>query len=133
MGVWYGNDDYTPMHQMTGGSLPAQTWHDIMEFAHQGVELRNIPGVAPNGSTIGKIIAEGKDGKDAVQQAARPTVLTKRGTDVLVRVERMMDDATRALAEAKPSDKAADVQVPASRPGTVAATDQPSTAQVRGN
>ena len=45
MGVWYGNDDYSPMHQMTGGSLPAQTWHDIMEFAHQGVELRNIPGI----------------------------------------------------------------------------------------
>ena len=27
-GVWFGNDDYTPMHQMTGGSLPAMTWHD---------------------------------------------------------------------------------------------------------
>jgi penicillin-binding protein 1A len=28
--VWYGNDDYSPTNRMTGGSLPAQTWHDIM-------------------------------------------------------------------------------------------------------
>ncbi len=103
MGVWYGNDDYSPMHQMTGGSLPAQTWHDIMEFAHQGVELRNIPGIAPNGSTVGKTLAD--SAKDAAQQAARPTVLTKRGTDVLVRVERMMDDATRALATSGASEQ----------------------------
>ena len=134
MGVWYGNDDYSPMHQMTGGSLPAQTWHDIMEFAHQGVELRNIPGIAPNGSTVGKTIAD--SGKDQTQQAARPTVLTKRGTDVLVRVERMMDDATRALADNKPPGKAADAQDPVAPPrqGSLAASERPpAAAQVRGN
>jgi hypothetical protein len=27
----------------------------------------------------------------------RPTVLTRRGTDVLVRIERLMEDASRAL------------------------------------
>jgi len=30
---------------MTGGSLPAQTWHDIMVVAHQGVEIKEIPGI----------------------------------------------------------------------------------------
>ena len=30
---------------MTGGSLPAQTWHDIMAYAHQGIELKPIPGL----------------------------------------------------------------------------------------
>ncbi len=43
--VWYGNDDYSPTNRMTGGSLPAQTWHDIMVAAHQGVEVREIPGI----------------------------------------------------------------------------------------
>ena len=43
--VWYGNDDYSPTNRMTGGSLPAQTWHDIMVAAHQGVEIKEIPGV----------------------------------------------------------------------------------------
>jgi penicillin-binding protein 1A len=129
MGVWYGNDDYSPMHQMTGGSLPAQTWHDIMEFAHQGVELRNIPGIAPNGSSVGKTLADTKD----PLPAARPTVLTRRGTDVLVRVERMMEDATRALANGSggAAGKAAETQTPDALRGTLAASEQQPAAQVR--
>src|ERR1700751_6313832 len=53
-GVWVGNDDYEPTRKMTGGSLPAMIWHDIMAYAHQGIELRNIPGVAP-GSAPGAV------------------------------------------------------------------------------
>ncbi len=43
--VWYGNDDDQPMEKMTGGSLPAATWHDIMAFAHSGVDLKPLPGL----------------------------------------------------------------------------------------
>ncbi|VUD71065.1 Penicillin-binding protein 1F [Methylobacterium symbioticum] len=43
--VWYGNDDSTSTNKMTGGSLPAQTWHDVMEPAHQGIELKPLPGL----------------------------------------------------------------------------------------
>jgi hypothetical protein len=62
-------------------------------------------------------------------------VLTKRGTDVLVRVERMMDDATRALATRSEPGKAAASQAPTTpqRPGTLAATDQQSASEIRGN
>ena len=135
MGVWYGNDDYTSMHQMTGGSLPAQTWHDIMAYAHQGIELRQVPGLGPNGSATGRPVADSKDKKDGVPDAPRPTVLTKRGTDVLVRVERMMDDATRALATRSDPGKAAEAQDPAAptRSGTLAASDQQPAGQIRGN
>ncbi len=45
--VWYGNDDSSETNNMTGGSLPAMTWKEIMQFAHQGLELKPIPGVAP--------------------------------------------------------------------------------------
>ena len=34
-GVWFGNDDYRSTNRMTGGSLPAMTWHDIMAYAHR--------------------------------------------------------------------------------------------------
>jgi len=44
-GVWFGNDDYAPTNRMTGGSLPAMTWRQIMAYAHQGIEVKNIPGV----------------------------------------------------------------------------------------
>ena len=45
--IWFGNDDDTPMDNMTGGTLPAQTWHDVMEYAHQGIELKPLPGRPP--------------------------------------------------------------------------------------
>jgi penicillin-binding protein 1A len=44
-GVWFGNDDHTSMKNMTGGTLPAQTWHEVMAFAHQNLELRPLPGL----------------------------------------------------------------------------------------
>ena len=35
-GVWTGNDDDTPMNEVTGGGLPARLWSDIMKIAHDG-------------------------------------------------------------------------------------------------
>ena len=46
--VWFGNDDHTSTNKMTGGSLPAMTWHDVMEVAHQGIELK--PHAGPQGA-----------------------------------------------------------------------------------
>jgi penicillin-binding protein 1A len=43
--VWFGNDDYTSTNNMTGGSLPAMTWHEIMVAAHQGLAPKEIFGV----------------------------------------------------------------------------------------
>ena len=57
-GVWYGNDDYAPTNRMTGGSLPAMTWRQIMAYAHQGIEVKNIPGV-PAGPTPGRTAGRG--------------------------------------------------------------------------
>ncbi len=34
-GVWVGNDDNSPMQGVTGGSLPAEIWHDVMLTAHK--------------------------------------------------------------------------------------------------
>ncbi len=36
-GVWMGNDDNHPMQKVTGGSLPAQLWHDYMVEAEEGL------------------------------------------------------------------------------------------------
>ena len=43
-GVWLGNDDSTPTRRATGGSLPAEIWHDFMTAAHQGVPVAMLPG-----------------------------------------------------------------------------------------
>ncbi len=45
--VWVGNDDNASMANLTGGVLPAQTWHDIIIYAHQGLDGKPPFGVAP--------------------------------------------------------------------------------------
>jgi penicillin-binding protein 1A len=44
-GVWYGNDDFTPMNKVTGGLIPAATWHDVMLWAEQPQVGTALPGV----------------------------------------------------------------------------------------
>ena len=122
--VWYGNDDYSPTNRMTGGSLPAQTWHDIMLAAHQGVEVREIPGIgmgqklppqqaAANAqANAGPKVLETKPGP--------PPVLTKRGADILVRVEKLLDDAAKTATKAAADDDATKPGKPASSTSALA-------------
>jgi penicillin-binding protein 1A len=44
-GVWYGNDSFSPTNKVTGGSLPARTWHQFMVAAHTNYNIPAIPGV----------------------------------------------------------------------------------------
>jgi penicillin-binding protein 1A len=44
-GVWFGNDNFTSMGRVTGGSIPAQTWHDYMVAAHTSYNIPAIPGL----------------------------------------------------------------------------------------
>ncbi len=48
-GVWFGNDDGTPMKKVTGGALPAQAWHEFMVAAHEGVPVAPLPGTWRSG------------------------------------------------------------------------------------
>jgi penicillin-binding protein 1A len=50
-GVWIGNDDNTPMRKITGGSLPAEIWHDYMAEAEAGLPERSLLSGAPGGVT----------------------------------------------------------------------------------
>ena len=42
-GVWFGNDDNSPMRNVTGGTLPARTWKTFMAQATQGMPVRPLP------------------------------------------------------------------------------------------
>jgi penicillin-binding protein 1A len=101
--VWFGNDDYSPTNRMTGGSLPAQTWHDIMAVAHQGIEIKELPGVGmgvklPQPAVPQTIAATGVPAAPKILEIkpGPPPVLTKRGADILVQVEKALDDAAKA-------------------------------------
>jgi penicillin-binding protein 1A len=107
---------------MTGGSLPAMTWRQIMAYAHQGIEVKNIPGVPAGPTPPAPQVAAAAGGADP---AVRPTMLSRRSIDVLLRVERMMENATRALADAPAAQKGAALPTP----GAVAS----ATSGARGN
>jgi penicillin-binding protein 1A len=82
--VWFGNDDYTSTNNMTGGTLPAMTFKRAMDYAHQGVTLRPIPGIEnplPNEKAAKTVAA--KTQKDSLPQLVRPRMLSVQSTNIL--------------------------------------------------
>ena len=68
------------------------TWHNIMAYAHQGVELRPLPGLPPPHACRRRRRCR----RSRTTEAPHAVLLTRKGTDALVRVEHMLDDANRA-------------------------------------
>jgi penicillin-binding protein 1A len=46
-GVWVGNDDDSPMTNVTGGGLPATIWQRFMTRVHQGMPVHALSAPAP--------------------------------------------------------------------------------------
>jgi len=131
-GVWFGNDDYSPTNRMTGGSLPAQTWHEIMAYAHQGTELKNLPGLPPNSAPSPAAVAEAAS--SAAETPPRPATLTRRGAEALLHVERLMENAARALGVAAQPEAGQRGAAAAQTPDSLAsASDRGAVTIVRGN
>lgn len=88
--VWFGNDDFTPMNEMTGGSLPAMTFKKLMDYAHQGIELKAIPGIEnpfPASAKKEPVVAAKQDGtEEALPPLVRPRSMSAESTRVLRRI-----------------------------------------------
>ena len=85
--VWYGNDDDQSMEKMTGGTLPAATWHDIMQYAHSGVDLKPLPGL-PLGAGQGPLALSGDE--DGGRAPKRREQLSKKSSEALGSIEILM-------------------------------------------
>lgn len=75
--VWFGNDNYAPMNNLTGGVIPAMTWQMMMMQAHQNIDLKAIPGIsnpfpANKPATGAKLLAQNKSDAASASQAALP-------------------------------------------------------------
>jgi len=93
--VWFGNDDYTSTNNMTGGSLPAMTFKRLMDYAHQGIELRPIPGIEnplPDGKQATEVAQTNPD-ESALPALVRPRSLSTDVTKLLKDVARQFDEA----------------------------------------
>lgn len=95
--VWYGNDDYTSMDNMTGGTVPAMTWQKVMTYAHQNIDRLPVPFIEnPFTGAVAQKPAENKTAEAQaapVLPAARPKLLSKAAQSMLLDLERKMREA----------------------------------------
>ncbi len=96
--VWFGNDDNTATNRMTGGTVPAMTWQDFMNFAHIGLDRRPIFGLPDTPVTrVARMTrqaeAEGRRVETPLTGTARPLALSRRAVEALQRIERRLIDA----------------------------------------
>ena len=97
--VWFGNDDFTPMNNMTGGALPAMTFKRLMDYAHQGMELRPIPGIQnplPTGARpqpSAQVAAASATAAPAMAALTRPRSLSAEATRVIRSIAKKMKEA----------------------------------------
>lgn len=100
--VWFGNDDFTSMNNMTGGALPAMTFKKLMDYAHQGIELRAIPGIEnplPTGNhKKDDAVAEKKAEDPALMALTRPRSLSGESTRVLKQLAQTLKAAPPLVA-----------------------------------
>ncbi len=106
--VWFGNDDNSPTENLVGGLLPAQTWRELMVFAHQGLEPKPPFGVAappaPNAPAAG---ATAKAAPAAADAAAQVIGLSPRATKAILDIgdlarATLKSGQTSATPEAEP-------------------------------
>lgn len=83
--VWFGNDNFTPMKELTGGVLPAMAWQRMMNYAHQNIELKPIPGITPAFPVPAKSTEPKVAATDKPEEAmsAAPRVLSPVATKTL--------------------------------------------------
>ncbi|SCX97559.1 transglycosylase domain-containing protein [Microvirga guangxiensis] len=103
--VWYGNDDSKPMNNMTGGTLPAQTWQEVMNFAHQNLEIRPIPGV--DSGAFARVATSSRPAADQAQNAASQAflagTLSRKSYEALGNIGSLFQSAERTISTVKES------------------------------
>jgi penicillin-binding protein 1A len=95
--VWMGNDDHTSTNKMTGGSVPAMLWHEVMAYAHQNIELKPIPYLGTAGPEVARGAASGQQG--GIVQLGQPTsgALSRRSFEVLGGIGELLKKTERPV------------------------------------
>ena len=130
-GVWVGNDDNSPTDKITGGSLPAQMWRQVMAEAHKGKPIMNIPqhfqyfdGEAMQGDIYGGApLPWSPEAKDPKNEVILPWNNRRNERGYRERFQQPASNPRYELHEGAPVNR--DVQLPTSRKETPAKPDLP--------
>ncbi|MEP7172973.1 MAG: PBP1A family penicillin-binding protein [Aestuariivirga sp.] len=107
-GVWVGNDDFTPMRQVTGGLIPAPAWKRIMEVAEAGEKPTSLAGIplddtyavaATEQAPDGALVPDDETGIITIDTGSSPT--NAEGVAVV------LNDMFSLFEKKKPAKKAA--------------------------
>jgi penicillin-binding protein 1A len=101
--VWFGNDDNTGMQKMTGGELPAQSWKQIMAYAHQGLETKPPFGVAAPAPGAVAQISSAPVAKTGAGIEVTPRGLAPRSTQIILEIGELARTARNRLAASDPA------------------------------
>ena len=107
-GVWMGNDDFSPMARVTGGSFPAQAWHDFMVMAHDTDNIPQIPGIALHPVQVAeqeRIAAAQRAAEDATAGSVPTAAPTPESVkDMSQGTRQVLEKIGSLLKEARPLD-----------------------------
>jgi 1A family penicillin-binding protein len=84
-GVWMGYDDNTPLTGVTGSGLPADIWREVMIGVHEGLPVRSLPMLTPEGGNAGFGTFDELD-RDA------PVISNERGGGTTSIIESVLED-----------------------------------------
>ena len=93
--VWFGNDDYRPTNNLTGGTLPTIAWQKFMAYAHTNIEVLPVFGVdfVPEQS----IVAEADPTVEELPEMRPPSLkpaAARKLLDLAARLETTLAQAT---------------------------------------
>ncbi|QQR41167.1 PBP1A family penicillin-binding protein [Devosia rhizoryzae] len=109
--VWFGNDDYRPTNNLTGGTLPAIAWQKFMAYAHTNVEVQPVFGI--DFEMPETIIADATD-EEVEEVVQRPPSLKPAAARKLLDLAGRLETT---LANARPVTDTASASTPVATTG----------------
>jgi penicillin-binding protein 1A len=93
--VWFGNDDYRPTNNLTGGTLPTIAWQKFMAYAHTNIDIKPVFGV--NFVPTRTVVAEAGAQTPEAEVVERPPNLTPAAARKLLDLADRLDGAIKTL------------------------------------
>jgi len=69
-GVWIGNDNNSPMHNVTGGTVPTQIWKQLMLATSSGIPPRRLDRTQGPPPGLGDLASDTADSEEALLSVA---------------------------------------------------------------
>ena len=85
--VWFGNDDYRPTNDLTGGTLPTIAWQKFMAYAHTNIEIKPVFGVDFQPAPF--VIATAEEGAAALEPERPPSLQPAAAAKLLEVADRL--------------------------------------------